>query len=123
MNGQSQPGTDEAPASDSDFVALTRSPGFWVIIRYAALFGVALAFAALAFLGLLKAGTKLWFTLPKGPGWLDGSLWWVAVTAGAGLLVGILRRVFRVPVKLPGTVQEIKDQRVEPSMVPGAVAI
>jgi H+/Cl- antiporter ClcA len=94
-----------------------------VIMRYAALFGVVLAFAALAFLGLVKGGTNLWFTLPKDPGWLDGSLWWVGVTAGAGVLVGVLRRFFRVPVKLPGTAQELKDQRVEPSTVPAAVAV
>ena len=78
---------------------------------------------ALAFLGLVTGGTNLWFTLPEDPGWLDGSLWWVAVTAGAGLLVGVLRRFFRVPLKLPGTVEELKDQRVEPSTVPGAVAV
>ena len=114
-------GGDSHPASDD--VALTRSPGFWVIVRYAILFGVVLAFAGLAFLGLVEGGTDLWFTLPEDPGWLDGSLWWVAVTAGAGLLVGVLRRVFRVPVKVAGTVQELKDQRVEPSTVPGAVAV
>jgi hypothetical protein len=28
------------------------------------LFGVVLAFASLAFLGLVKGGTNLWFTLP-----------------------------------------------------------
>ena len=104
-------------------MALTRSPGFWLLMRYAALFGVVLAFAALAFLGLVKGGTNLWFTLPKNPGWLDGSLWWVAVTAAAGVLVGVLRRVFRLPMKLPGTVQELKDQRVEPSTVLKAVAV
>jgi H+/Cl- antiporter ClcA len=84
---------------------------------------VVLGFAALAFLGLLKGGTKLWFTLPKDPGWWDGSLWWVGVTAGAGVLVGVLRRLLRVPVKLPGTMQELKDRRVEPSTVPAAVAV
>ena len=78
---------------------------------------------ALAFLGLVEDGTDLWFTLPKDPGWLDGSLWWVAVTAAAGVLVGVLRRLFRLPVKLPGTVQELKDQRVEPSTVLQAVAV
>ena len=114
-------GEDSHPGSDD--IALTRSPGFWVIVRYAILFGVVLAFAALAFVGLVEAGTDLWFTLPKEPGWFDGSLWWVAVTAGAGLLVGLLRRVFRVPVEVAGTVQELKDQRVEPSTVPGAVAV
>ena len=104
-------------------VALTQSPGFWLIVRYAVLFGVVLAFAALAFVGLVKGGTDLWFTLPDDPGWFDGSLWWVAVTAGAGLLVGVLRRFFRVPLKLPGTVAELKAQRVEPSTVPAAVAV
>ena len=102
MNGEPQPGTGDPPSSDSVFVSLTRSPGFWVIVRYASVFGVVLAFASLAFLGLVKGGSKLWFTLPKDPGWLDGSLWWVAVTAGAGVLVGVLRRVLRVPAK-PGS--------------------
>ncbi len=119
----STPASSEDSHPGSDNVALTRSPGFWVLMRSAALFGVVLAFAALAFLGLVKDGTKLWFTLPKNPGWLDGSLWWVAVTASAGVIVGILRRFLRVPAKLPGTVKELKDQRVEPSMVPGAVAV
>ena len=115
--------TGEGPDPGSDDVALTQSPGFWPIMRLAILFGVVLAFAALAFLGLVKGGTKLWFTLPDDPGWLDGSLWWVAVTAGAGVIVGVLRRFFRVPAKLPGTVKELEDQRVEPSTVPGAVAV
>src|SRR5215831_11732834 len=123
MNAQPQGPPREPTSSGRDFVALTRSPGFWVIIGHAAVFGIVLAFAALAFLGLLKHGTKLWFTLPNDPGWFDGSLWWVAVTAGAGVLVGVLRRAFRLPAKLPGTLGEIKQQRVEPAAVPGAVIV
>jgi hypothetical protein len=77
VSGQPQPGPGEAPSSNSDFVALTRSPGFWVIMRYAALFGVVLAFAELAFLALVKGGTKLWFTLPKTrAGWTGASGGW-----------------------------------------------
>ena len=112
-----------AAESGSGVVALSRSAGFWLIMRYALVFGVVLAFVALAFLALVKGGTDLWFALPKDPGWFDGSLWWVAVTAGAGVLVGVLRRVFRLPPKLPGTVEELKDQRVEPSTVLKAVAV
>ena len=92
-------------------------------MRYAVLFGVVLAFAGLAYLGLVSGGTDLWFTLPKDPGWLDGHLWWVAVTAGAGVVVGVLRRVFHLPTKLAGTVDELKDQRVEPSTALQGVAV
>ena len=119
----STPATGEDSHSGSENLVLTRSPGFWLIVRYAILFGVVLAFAGLVFLGLVKGGTDLWFTLPDDPGWFDGSLWWVAVTGGAGVIVGVLRRFFRVPVKTAGTVQELKDQRVEPSTVPGEVAV
>ena len=51
-----------------------RSPGFWRLMRNAVVFGVVLAFAALAFLGLVGAGTDLWFTLPETPaGWMGTS--------------------------------------------------
>ena len=123
VSAGSRSGSGQGSQPGSDVVALTRSPGFWRLMGYAALFGVVLAFASLAFLGLVKGGTNLWFTLPKNPGWLDGSLWWVAVTAAAGVLVGVLRRLFRLPVKMPGTVEELKDQRVEPSTVLKAVAV
>ena len=94
-----------------------------MIIGYAVAFGLVLAFAGLAFLALLKGGTRLWFTLPKKPDWFSGSPWWVAVTAAAGVVVGVLRRVFRLPAKLPGTMKELKDERVEPSTVLQAVAV
>jgi H+/Cl- antiporter ClcA len=113
----------QGPGSGPDLVALDRSPDFWTIVGYAVLCGVVLAVAALAFLGLLKGGTKLWFTLPKNPDWFSGSLWWVAVTAAAGVLVGVLRRALRVPEKLAGTLKEIRDERVDVSTVVRAVAV
>ena len=113
----------EGHESAPDFVAWARSPGFWTIIGYAVLFGVVLAVVALAFLGLVKGGTKLWFTLPKNPDWFSGSLWWVAVTAAAGVLVGVLRRGLRVPAKLDGTLEEIRKARVDPSTVLKGVAV
>jgi H+/Cl- antiporter ClcA len=118
-----QSGSGEGPGSGPGFVALDRSGGFWMIVGYAVVFGVVLAVAALAFLGLLKGGTKLWFTLPKNPGWFSGHLWWVAVTAAAGVLVGVLRRVFRIPAKLPATFKELREERVEPSTVLKAAAV
>jgi chloride channel protein, CIC family len=115
--------SDEEQGSGSGFVAIDRSRGFWTVVGYAVLFGIVLAFAALAFLGLVKGGANLWFTLPKNPDWFSGSLWWVAVTAAAGVLVGVLRRVLRLPAKLPGTMKELRDERVEPATVLKAVAV
>ncbi|HEU0239646.1 MAG TPA: chloride channel protein [Micromonosporaceae bacterium] len=114
---------DAAPDSGLGSVALDRSRGFWTVIGYAFVLGLVLAFAGLAFLGLVKGGTRLWFTLPKNPDWFSGSLWWVAVTAGAGVLVGVLRRALRLPAKLPGTMKELQDERVEPSTVLKAVVV
>ena len=43
---------------------------------YAAVFGVVLAFASLAFLAVIEGASDLWYTLPDAPGWFDGHLWW-----------------------------------------------
>ena len=119
--------TTTATNHDSDRgapqVALMQTPGFWIVVGYAVLFGVVLAVASLAFLTLMRVLTNLWFTLPADLGWFGGSPWWVVVTAGAGLLVGVLRRAFRLPERLPGTVEELRTQRVEPSTVLGSVAV
>src|SRR5262245_3500442 len=123
MNRQPPSRPGDTSSSESVFTPLARSPGFWSIVRYAAFFGVVLGFASLAFLALLEGGTKLWFTLPQDPGWFEGSVWWIAVTAGAGLLVGVLRRAFRLPANLAGTLKELREQRVDPGTVPGAVVV
>jgi H+/Cl- antiporter ClcA len=120
-DAQSSP--DAKPASRPEFEALDRSREFWTVIGYAVVFGIVLAFAGLAFLGLVKGGTKLWLTLPENPDWFSGHWWWVAVTAAAGLLVGVLRHVLQLPAKLAGTLKELRDERVEPSTVLKAVAV
>src|SRR5271167_3338585 len=119
---RSHPGVGSQSGSDVP-PPLTARPGFWVIMGWAAVLGFLIAVAALVFLGLLKGGTELWYTEPKNPGWFDGPPWWIAVTAGAGLLVGLLRRGFRLPVTQPGTIEEMKDARVEPSSVMSSVAV
>jgi chloride channel protein, CIC family len=108
--------------SGSEVTPLNQEPGFWPMMGYAVVFGVVIAFAALIFLAVMKGGTNAWFDLPKNPDWFSGSLWWVAVTAGAGLLVGVLRHLLRMPDKIPGSIDEMKEARVEPSgVLPKAV--
>ena len=57
------------------------------------------------------------------PGWFGGHWWWVGVTAAAGLLVGILRRLTDLPVQIPSLVEDLQQARIDPRQVPGIVAV
>ena len=122
MNAQPQPRTSVAPSSDTDFVPLTKSPGFWAAMDYAGLSGWRSPFRRWRFWDCSRAAQTYGSRFRKAA-WFDGSLWWVAVTAEAGVLVGVLRRALRVPAKLPGTIEEIKEGRVEPGTVSAGVAV
>ena len=67
--------------------AFARPREFWIILAFGIPLGIVLAFGSLAFLGVTDGGVDLWFD-EVGSGWFDGELWWVAVTVGAGILVG-----------------------------------
>jgi H+/Cl- antiporter ClcA len=88
---------------------------------YAAALGVFGAFAGLAFLQLVQSGVK-WGT-DSSPGWFDGHWWWVAVTAGAGVLVGLLRRLTRLPEEVPGFFEDLQTENVDPRLVPATVVV
>src|SRR4051812_20420965 len=94
---------------------------FWVLLGYAVALGVLGAFAALAFLGVVGVGGK-WYT-DHDPGWFGGHWWWIAVTAAAGLVVGILRRVTRLPEQTPGLIADLNEERVDPRLIPGVVMV
>ncbi len=88
---------------------------------YAGALGVFGAFAGLVFLGIIKLGGR-WYT-DSTPGWFGGHWWWVAVTAAAGLVVGLLRRLTRLPDEVPGLFDDVRTGRVDPRLVPGTMAV
>ena len=94
---------------------------FWAILGYAVIFGIVGAFAGLVFLKVIELG-DVWAD-EEATGWLDGHWWWIAVTAAAGLVVGGLRLLFRVPPRQAGLIEEASEQHVEPKRVPGNVAV
>jgi H+/Cl- antiporter ClcA len=93
---------------------------FWVLMGYAVALGVFGAFAGLALIGVIKFGGR-WYTDPH-PGWFGGHWWWVAVTAAAGIVVGLLRRLTRLPEEVPGVFADLQAGHVDPALVPGTVA-
>jgi H+/Cl- antiporter ClcA len=88
---------------------------------YAAALGVFGGLAGLVFLGVIGLGEK-WATAAD-PHWLGGHWWWVAVTAAAGLIVGLLHRWLHVPEQTPGIIAEITTGEVDARLVPATVAI
>ena len=88
---------------------------------YAVALGVFGAFAGLVFMGVIDFGGK-WYT-DSDPGWFGGQWWWVAVTAAAGVVVGLLRRLTRLPEQIPGLFDDLKDGHVDTRLVPGIAAV
>jgi H+/Cl- antiporter ClcA len=99
----------------------TQSREFWVLMGYAVALGVFGAFAGLVFMGVIGFGGR-WY-VDANPGWFGGQWWWVAVTAGAGVVVGLLRRVTRLPEQIPGLIADLKDGHVDPRLVPGIAVV
>jgi H+/Cl- antiporter ClcA len=100
---------------------VTRKREFWVLVGYAAALGVFGAFAGLVSLGAIKFGSR-WST-DSGPGWFDGHWWWVAVTAAVGVVVGLLRRLTRLPQEVPGLFDDLKAEHFDAGLVPGIMAV
>jgi len=100
---------------------VTREREFWVLLGYAVVLGVLGAFAGLGFLGVIKFGVR-WGNDSR-LGWFGGHWWWVAVTAGAGVAVGLLRRLTRLPWEVPGLFEDLQAEQIDPRLVPGTVAV
>ena len=100
---------------------VTQKREFWVLMGYAVVLGVFGAFAGLVFIGVIKFGGK-WYT-DSHPGWFGGHWWWIAVTAAAGVVVGLLRRLTRLPEEIPGLIGDLQEQHVNPRLVPGIVVV
>jgi len=90
-------------------------------VGYAVALGVFGAFAGLVFMGVIGFGGR-WYA-DADPGWFGGQWWWVAVTAGVGVVVGLLRRLTRLPEQIPGLIPDLQEGHVDPRMVPGIAVV
>jgi len=100
---------------------VTHTREFWVLVGYAVALGVFGAFAGLVSLGIVKFGER--WSAASSPGWFGGHWWWVAVTAAAGMVVGLLRGLTRLPEEVPGLFEDLRSEHVDPGLVRGTVAV
>ena len=99
----------------------TQTTEFWVLMAFAVALGVFGALVSLVFLGVIAGGNN-WFS-SSDFGWFGGNWWWVAVTAAAGVAVGLLHRVTRLPDQTPGLIADLQAEHVEARLIPGTVAV
>jgi H+/Cl- antiporter ClcA len=102
-------------------VPVTQKREFWVLMAYAVVLGVFGAFAALIFIGVITVGGK-WYS-DSDPGWFGGHWWWLGIAAAAGVAVGLVRRLTRLPWKTPGLFDDLQTGTVEVGLVPGIAAV
>ncbi len=117
---------DEPPdlAEPHDFAEShdrNRGRGFWLVVLAASVLGVVGSVGSLVFLTVTGLGPD-WYGKSE-TGWFDGKLWWVAVAGAAGLIIGILRHVFKMPPETPGIIENIKSGEVDAATVPKIVAV
>ena len=72
-------------------------------------------------MGVIDFGGK-WYA-DSDSGWFGGHWWWVAVTAAASVVVGLLRRLMRLPEQIPGLFADLKSEHVDTGLVPGIAAV
>jgi H+/Cl- antiporter ClcA len=104
-------------------VPFARSRDFWRTAAWAVPIGVGGGIAALLFSVVVSSGTRLLWPDEIDYGLGQGQLWWIAITAGAGLAVALLRRWLRIPANLAGALEEVRDARVDHRSAPQAVLV
>ncbi len=99
----------------------TEERSFWMLLAYAVVLGVVGVISGLVFLGVTGVGGD-WYG-DTGSGWFEGHWWWVAVAAAAGLIVGVLRHVLKMPAKTPGLIEDLETEHIDAKWVPAIVTV
>jgi H+/Cl- antiporter ClcA len=100
-----------------------RDPTFWHRMGRAMIIGLIAGAAAVAFTQLVRLGTDLIWPEDIDYDWLGGEWWWVVVLGTAGVLVGTMRVVLKVPDDLSGSLTILQESAVDRSTALQAIAI
>lgn len=119
----SKKGTEgDIPAPDG----FAKEASFWRILGMSAFFGAILGFCALFFLICAEKIPKEWVHNSDMKSFSDidfyaGKTYYIIITGGTGLLVGLLRYVSKYPETVPGIFKEINECHVSPKTAPYTV--
>lgn len=78
--------------------------------------GVGGGLSSLVFTVVTNKGINFFFA-GTGTGWWEGNWWWIVLTALGGLVVAVLRKLWKVPKDVPGPVALAHDAWVNPAVI------
>jgi H+/Cl- antiporter ClcA len=104
-------------------VPFARNPKFWRLCGYAVVIGLFGGVATWVFTKVVAEGTKVLWPDEIDYEFLGGEVWWIGVIAGAGLVVGLLRRLTRVPEDVQGAFPQIEGRRIDYRTAPQTVLV
>ena len=96
---------------------------FWPTMGRAVIIGTLAGAAALAFTQIVRFGTELIWGTDIDYSFMGGEWWWVALLAGTGLLVGVLRSTLRVPEDLEGSLTIVQNGDIDRDNALQAIAV
>ena len=91
-------------------------PWYRTLLILTLLIGAAGGVLALAFNVVTGAGIGFFFG-NAGTGWWQGHWWWIPLAATGGLIVAVLRRIWKVPEQVPSPIKLAFTAWVEPGTV------
>jgi len=101
-----------------------RRDGYAMILAKSVVLGAFTGLFGVVYLGGVEVLTELlWGHDWAGRGWFSGSLWSWLIPTTAGLAVGLVYKVFRLPARFPGFIEELEKGEVDPETAPAAVGI
>jgi H+/Cl- antiporter ClcA len=109
--------------ADQEAPPITRTREFWELVGYAAVLGLLTGFMAYVFIAIVDWTTEALWPETTEYGLFSGEPWWILLMAGAGLLIGLLRRLLGVHEVIPGLFDEVDERRIEPRFVSRRVLV
>ncbi len=77
---------------------------------------------ALLFMGTINTGTGFFFG-DSGTGWWTGRWWWIPLTALGGLMVAVLRKIWKISPEVPGATALAQQAWIDTGTAPYWVAV
>lgn len=113
--------------------AFAKKKHFWYVLIVAGVMGFVLGITALGFINFTEEMPMYWvgndkFADVASTEYYAGKKWWILVTSGTGLGVGLLRYFLNYPLNLPGLFHEINECHVDyhhvlPTLLLSAVSL